>query len=243
MAQDDKVWWYAKGDQKFGPFSAPQLKEIAGKGTIELTDLIWKEGLPNWIVASSVKGLIPVKVPAAPPPLPVTTKPSTPVSDKAKPVNNLPNQKASIATAQTNLKTTHIESESLLTNPAFWNPSALANWSILLTPLFGSYLVTENYTAMGNEEAAKGAKVWLFIGAAIMVSAFTSLLLGFTKFFMVVLLAYFAYLISWYFLSARKQHRGILAEYGNDYERQPWLRVLAIGGAGMVAWQLLLRMV
>lgn len=74
MAQDDKVWWYAKGDQKFGPYSSPQLKALAAKGSIELADLIWKEGLANWLPASSVKGLIPADVPAAPPPLP-------PVSD------------------------------------------------------------------------------------------------------------------------------------------------------------------
>lgn len=239
MAQDDKVWWHAKGDQKFGPYSSPQLKALAAKGSIELTDLIWKEGLANWLPASSVKGLIPVAVPAAPPPLPAAARSSAPVCNAVKPLN----QKTSVAAVPTNDRSTSIESDSMPTNPALWNPSALANWSILLTPLFGSYFVAENYKAIGQEKEAKGAMVWLYIGVAIMVSIFFVELFNLSSYFRKIMPAYFVYLMSWYFLSARKQQRCIVSEYGKDYERQPWMRVLAIDGAAMVAWQLLLRLV
>lgn len=73
MSQQDKVWWYATGDQRFGPYSGSELRAIASTGKIATTDLIWKEGLANWLPASSVKGLLPPAPASVPPPLPTTT--------------------------------------------------------------------------------------------------------------------------------------------------------------------------
>lgn len=70
--QQDKIWWYATGDQKFGPYSARELKTIANSGKFVSTDLVWKEGYPNWVAASSIKGLIPPSPANKPPPLPPT---------------------------------------------------------------------------------------------------------------------------------------------------------------------------
>lgn len=72
MRQPEKTWWYSKGERQFGPYSAAELREIAASGQIAPSDLLWKDGLPNWLPASSFKGLLPPPSGApVPPPLPV----------------------------------------------------------------------------------------------------------------------------------------------------------------------------
>lgn len=124
------------------------------------------------------------------------------------------------------------------TAPSLWNPAALANWSLLLTPLFGSYLLAENYKAMGKPKEAKKAMEWFYLGIAIFLSVF---LLSPSGLFGVALLTYLLYLVSWNFMSARKQQRAVLSEYGKTYERQPWGKVLAIGIAAIIVWQIIVR--
>lgn len=126
------------------------------------------------------------------------------------------------------------------TAPSLWNPDALANWSLLLTPLFGSYLVAENYKAMGKHKDAKGAMDWFYIGIATLLSGFIFFPFGIYGFWMLMLI-FLAYLVSWYFMSARKQRRAILSAYGKNYERQPWGKVLVIGVAVMIVWQVIVR--
>lgn len=64
-------WYYASNGQKHGPVSGIALKGLASNGQIAVTDLVWREGMPEWTPASRVKGLFPESVAAAsPPPLP-----------------------------------------------------------------------------------------------------------------------------------------------------------------------------
>jgi uncharacterized membrane protein YjgN (DUF898 family) len=51
------VWYYLSGGQQLGPVTAAQLKEMVGAGRLRPADMVWKEGLAQWIPASSVKGL------------------------------------------------------------------------------------------------------------------------------------------------------------------------------------------
>src|SRR5438132_12162482 len=51
------IWYYAKGGQRFGPFSAPQLRQLADAGTLQPPDMVWQGGTPSWLPASSVQGL------------------------------------------------------------------------------------------------------------------------------------------------------------------------------------------
>jgi hypothetical protein len=53
------VWYYAQKGQQAGPVSSSQLQELAHSGKLLATDLVWKEGLPQWIQATSIKGLFP----------------------------------------------------------------------------------------------------------------------------------------------------------------------------------------
>jgi hypothetical protein len=50
-------WYYAKGDEKFGPFTREELQQKADSGTLTREDLIWRDGLDEWKPAASLKGL------------------------------------------------------------------------------------------------------------------------------------------------------------------------------------------
>src|SRR5438132_32286 len=49
-------WFY---DRRFGPFSAAQLKELAARGRLEPTDMVWKEGMGKGVPAARVRHLFP----------------------------------------------------------------------------------------------------------------------------------------------------------------------------------------
>jgi hypothetical protein len=57
---DSDNWYVARGDQELGPFSVFELKEMGEAGKIEPTDAVWREGMPNRVPATRVKGLLPV---------------------------------------------------------------------------------------------------------------------------------------------------------------------------------------
>jgi hypothetical protein len=50
-------WYYVKAGQRYGPISREQLDELAGGGQIGPQDMVWKEGMSEWIGAGKVEGL------------------------------------------------------------------------------------------------------------------------------------------------------------------------------------------
>jgi ribosomal protein L40E len=66
-------WFYLLNGERVGPVSTATLKELAAEGEIQATDMVWREGLPQWVSAGSIKGLI--NQPTPPPPVP-TPRPS-----------------------------------------------------------------------------------------------------------------------------------------------------------------------
>lgn len=66
-------WWYASNNQKRGPFTEAGLRELAQSGQIRAHDWVWQRGMDDWVLASSIEGLVPENLPAAfmPPALPV----------------------------------------------------------------------------------------------------------------------------------------------------------------------------
>jgi hypothetical protein len=64
-------WYYCVTDNRYGPVSSSELKALAEGGRFKPSDAVWKEGLPNWVKASSIKGLFAANIqPLLPPPLP-----------------------------------------------------------------------------------------------------------------------------------------------------------------------------
>ena len=51
-------WYYTNnGQQAPVPVSAAQLKQLATSNQLQPTDLVWQDGMENWMPASSIKGL------------------------------------------------------------------------------------------------------------------------------------------------------------------------------------------
>ena len=76
MSERPILWWYASGEQKFGPYSEAQLRGLVQAGHVRHGDLIWHHGLDGWVPAHSIEGLLPAHSPlppALPPQLPAET--------------------------------------------------------------------------------------------------------------------------------------------------------------------------
>jgi len=65
MTNTKKNWWYAIGQEKIGPCSSSELIALVTQGKLFPDTLVWKEGMPDWIPASRIKGLWQ-KLPPAP---------------------------------------------------------------------------------------------------------------------------------------------------------------------------------
>jgi len=76
-------YFYARGEEQFGPVSGGQLKALATSGDLEPTDLVWKEGMPEWVEARRIKGLFPSA--AAAPTRPAPSRPGGAASPAATP--------------------------------------------------------------------------------------------------------------------------------------------------------------
>ncbi|MCH8924187.1 MAG: DUF4339 domain-containing protein [Planctomycetes bacterium] len=61
----DANWYYSHGEEQLGPVTAAQLKKLVGDGKLSPDDLVWKEGMDDWVAASSIDGLIPITPPPA----------------------------------------------------------------------------------------------------------------------------------------------------------------------------------
>jgi len=63
---EPKIWYYSHKDEKSGPYTSSKIKELAHQGEIDYFDLIWREGLDNWVEACNIEGLFTNK--NSPPP-------------------------------------------------------------------------------------------------------------------------------------------------------------------------------
>jgi hypothetical protein len=54
-----ELWYYTNEGKQMDAVTMKELKRLVGDGTLKPTDMVWKEGMPRWIRASSVKELFP----------------------------------------------------------------------------------------------------------------------------------------------------------------------------------------
>ncbi|RMG00144.1 MAG: DUF4339 domain-containing protein, partial [Planctomycetota bacterium] len=52
-------WYYAKNNERFGPVTSAELKQLAEANQLGPDDLVWREGMSDWVPARRVKGLFP----------------------------------------------------------------------------------------------------------------------------------------------------------------------------------------
>lgn len=114
-----------------------------------------------------------------------------------------------------------------------WNPNAAGLWCLVLSTIFGSYLVMRNWAALGDarERTARG---WLYASIVFVIAAILIPGVG---------LAGLPWLIVWYFAVNRPQIQYVKETFGADYPRQPWGKVLAIGFVVLVGAAIVLGFV
>jgi hypothetical protein len=50
-------WYFGWNKERFGPFSAVQLKDLGALGKLQPTDTVWKEGTENGVLADNIRNL------------------------------------------------------------------------------------------------------------------------------------------------------------------------------------------
>jgi len=50
-------WYYGDGEQRQGPVSTDELRQLASTGRLRADDLVWKRGMAEWMPAAEVEGL------------------------------------------------------------------------------------------------------------------------------------------------------------------------------------------
>jgi hypothetical protein len=121
---------------------------------------------------------------------------------------------------------------------AIWNPSAAANWSMPFSPIFGSYLHMLNWEVLGEPERAADSRRWTYASIA-MLAGYTVAGMMFPQgeaASLAIRGAIIAYLLVWYFASAKVQMRYVKEKFGDDYPRKPWGRALLYAVAALLGY-------
>ena len=57
IADEKKSLFISQGQNKFGPFTIKEVKEMIEKGIVKHNDAIWREGWPTWKSLYSIQEL------------------------------------------------------------------------------------------------------------------------------------------------------------------------------------------
>ena len=122
--------------------------------------------------------------------------------------------------------------------PSLWNPNAAANWSLILTPIFGAYLHMRNWEALGHPERARQSRRWIigmvvYYVAVVVVGAMAPdavALDGLSR------VAGFVMLLAWYFTLGRPHAKFVAERHGNTYPRRGWAKPMSVAVGLLVAY-------
>lgn len=107
--------------------------------------------------------------------------------------------------------------------PKLWNPISAVNWSILLSPVFGSYILAQNAKAAGESGRARVHTIWFWIAIAYQVVATAcSLTQDFSIRGTGLLI-----LVAWYFSAAKRDITTFKSR--QHVAQRTWNRPLTIG--------------
>ena len=124
------------------------------------------------------------------------------------------------------------------TGSAIWNPNATANWSLIFSPAFGSYLQMLNWHALGEPEKAASAQNWFYVSLGMLaVYVLMGVFMDDSKAADGAAQGLgFLFLIVWYFSAGRAQSKYVKEKFGSSYARKPWGKALLIGVAAFVGF-------
>lgn len=79
-------WYYNEGSERRGPVSQEELQSLIAQGLVGPDNLVWREGMANWVRAGGVPELASLFMPAAEAPAPEIPQP--PPAPYAQPPQN-----------------------------------------------------------------------------------------------------------------------------------------------------------
>jgi len=84
-------WYYTIDGQQHGPVSPDELRQLAASGRLKPTDMLWREGYPQWVPAGRTKLFVKPDAPAARPPAPTMSHaPAFQASAAHAPISHAP---------------------------------------------------------------------------------------------------------------------------------------------------------
>ena len=130
-------------------------------------------------------------------------------------------------------------STSIPANNAIWNPNATANWSLILTPAFGSYLQMLNWLALGEAKKAATARMWFYISLGMLLVYILRRLIVADHSFEPARPLMFVYLFVWYFANGRTQAKYVKEIFGSSYLKKSWGKALLLGVVALIGYALI----
>lgn len=123
---------------------------------------------------------------------------------------------------------------------AIWNPYATANWSIVFTPAFGSYLQMRNWKTLGEHDKAASAENWFNISLGMLLAYVLiawimarSAVEGIENAVSGLALLF---LFAWYFSSGINQCKYVKEKFGTSYARKAWGKPLFLSTAALIGY-------
>ncbi|MBD8532225.1 MULTISPECIES: hypothetical protein [unclassified Massilia] len=123
--------------------------------------------------------------------------------------------------------------------PALWRPSAVAAWSLVFTPVFGSWLLMHNWRVLGQARAARTARRWLLasmavLGVELFATAVNDRVNGSTPLAQLIGLAWLGL---WLLAAAAPQWHLVRRRFGRRYARRGWNGALGLAAVcGFLCW-------
>jgi hypothetical protein len=205
--EPDAGWYYAQGGQRSGPVSTIRLRQMASAGALQPNDLVWKQGLADWISAREVDGLFDRSLP---PPLPISAAPAHP----------------GFASPDAFHRPVYANSPPVAVTPELWNPGAAGMWSLIFSWAFGSLLVALNWRALGESERAKRGMLWFYGGLVFLgVNLFRP---NTIEFFFIMSTVNLVLLLTWNFVECEPQRKLLKRLFANRYQRRGWLAPIVL---------------
>ena len=220
-------YWVRGPNGKQGPFDQLQVRGLVAVGQLTPSMEISTDGI-SWHPTAKVKGLFP-----APEPKPILdfASDTTSTISPAPTPPTLPTWPAE-ASAPPPLPTSRPQAPPQLAASArsLWNPAAAVNWSILFTPIFGTYLHTKNWEALGEPARARSSIIWFWISLVLIGIAVLGPLSEKATGGVILWM-----LILWYIFAARKQISYVHERFGKNYPRRSLGKPILIAALVMVA--------
>ena len=130
--------------------------------------------------------------------------------------------------AQQVMKLKEVSAPENPVNAELWNPRAAADWSILLTPVFGAWLQARNWKNLNEPGKATKSMNWVNVGIVILIIAMLAKVFAHSGYFRLASLFYFLiFLPLWYLISAKKQIKYIRVRK-IEYAKKSWIKPLLI---------------